>query len=60
MVVAQALERHAKSCLAAGVELCNWRRDSGLAAMKCPDNSHYEGCASPCPNTCADPAASDE
>ncbi|CAK8694757.1 unnamed protein product [Clavelina lepadiformis] len=52
----ESLESYASECQKRGIKLCNWRADTGFA-MECPANSHYEGCATACPNTCASPLA---
>ncbi|XP_076804784.1 zonadhesin-like isoform X1 [Clavelina lepadiformis] len=57
-VLEMAFESYAAACQERGVSLCNWREITGTVRLNCPSNSHYEGCANPCPDTCSDPFAS--
>jgi len=49
----------AELCRAHGESVCDWRNETGLPTPSCPSNSHFETCASACPNTCFDPYATD-
>ncbi|CAK8673415.1 unnamed protein product [Clavelina lepadiformis] len=53
----EALEGYVTQCQQNGVRLCNWRLDMGIAEPSCPENSHYDGCATLCPDSCANPFA---
>ncbi|XP_063798279.1 IgGFc-binding protein-like isoform X2 [Pseudophryne corroboree] len=54
----QALEAYAAACRKQGVDLPDWRNATGCN-MVCPENSHYEYCATACPASCFDKAAPD-
>ncbi|CAK8674590.1 unnamed protein product [Clavelina lepadiformis] len=56
--LSQALETYAAECQSKGVKLCNWRNNNPTENIQCPSHSHYDGCASPCPDTCPSPFAS--
>ncbi|CAK8674588.1 unnamed protein product [Clavelina lepadiformis] len=56
--LSQALETYAAECQSKGVKLCNWRNNNPTENIQCPSHSHYDGCASPCPDTCPLPFAS--
>ncbi|XP_069497191.1 IgGFc-binding protein-like [Ambystoma mexicanum] len=51
-IFCQTLESYATDCQAAGATLYAWRTET-FCAMSCPENSHYELCADPCPVTCS-------
>ncbi|XP_059389537.1 IgGFc-binding protein [Carassius carassius] len=53
-LLCQALETYVDLCRREGVIITDWRRRLNCS-MSCPPNSHYEGCASPCPATCPYP-----
>uniref|UniRef100_H2Y2J7 VWFD domain-containing protein n=1 Tax=Ciona intestinalis TaxID=7719 RepID=H2Y2J7_CIOIN len=51
----EAIESYARECLSQGVQVCNWRqaipsRSSNFTM--CASNSHYNDCASGCPDSC--------
>ncbi|XP_043953834.1 zonadhesin, like [Gambusia affinis] len=55
VALCQAIESYADMCAAAGVPI-HWR-DNTFCPLKCPAGSHYEPCASACPQpSCQDPA----
>ncbi|KAM4714652.1 zonadhesin, like [Anableps anableps] len=55
VALCQAIESYADMCAAAGVPI-SWR-DNTFCPLKCPSGSHYELCASACPQpSCQDPA----
>ncbi|CAK8696725.1 unnamed protein product [Clavelina lepadiformis] len=54
----EAYEIYVTECQDHNVEICNWRRNLNINSIECPANSYYQGCASLCPNTCADPYGS--
>ncbi|XP_076799587.1 uncharacterized protein LOC143444282 [Clavelina lepadiformis] len=54
----EAYEIYVTECQDHNVEICNWRRNLNINSIDCPANSYYQGCASLCPNTCADPYGS--
>ena len=54
----QALQIYAAECQAREINICNWRVDTQSEEISCPANSHYEGCATPCPDTCSNPDVS--
>ncbi|XP_076814750.1 IgGFc-binding protein-like [Clavelina lepadiformis] len=58
LILEEALEVYAAECQFNDIELCSWRNDTKTAEIECPPNSHYDACASPCPDSCANPAAS--
>ncbi|XP_035672719.1 IgGFc-binding protein-like [Branchiostoma floridae] len=47
------------ACMAAGVEICDWRSDS-FCEKQCTRNAHYTGCEAGCPATCSNPSAPDQ
>nr|XP_026692192.1 zonadhesin-like isoform X3 [Ciona intestinalis] len=61
-VLQEALEAYAKECQRNDVGVCNWRNATGFIESDeyVPANSHFDGCASGCPNTCSNPRASDD
>ncbi|CAK8684363.1 unnamed protein product [Clavelina lepadiformis] len=56
--ITKAIESYVTACQEKGADLCNWRQELGRPSLECPPNSHYEGCALPCPDTCDNPSAS--
>ncbi|CAK8679751.1 unnamed protein product [Clavelina lepadiformis] len=59
-VITQIIESLIKECQEHDVKVCNWRQILNRPGMECLSNSHYEGCASPCTDTCANPTASSD
>ncbi|XP_074162904.1 IgGFc-binding protein-like isoform X3 [Sminthopsis crassicaudata] len=55
-VLCRALAAYARSCQAANLPVGAWRRRT-FCEMSCPENSHYEACASPCGASCTDSLA---
>ncbi|XP_077974758.1 IgGFc-binding protein-like [Styela clava] len=53
-VLIQALEEFVADCRDHIDGLCDWRERLRLPLPKCPANSSYRGCATGCPQTCAD------
>ncbi|XP_041082394.1 IgGFc-binding protein [Polyodon spathula] len=53
-LLCQATAAYAGTCLKEGIVVKDWRKITGCT-MKCQANSHYEACASPCPQTCPFP-----
>ncbi|XP_076799980.1 uncharacterized protein LOC143445052 isoform X4 [Clavelina lepadiformis] len=55
-----ALNEYASECHKKDDSLvdCDWMNKSNFTIV-CPDNQHYDGCGTACPNTCQDPFASD-
>ncbi|XP_041091095.1 IgGFc-binding protein-like [Polyodon spathula] len=51
-VVCKAISGYVTKCQEAGAQVYAWRKDTFCAPV-CPQNSHYELCASGCPSTCA-------
>ncbi|KAK2910366.1 hypothetical protein Q8A73_008081 [Channa argus] len=50
-VLCQAITAYMSACQTVGAKVYSWRT-SQFCAVKCPINSHYEVCATPCPATC--------
>uniref|UniRef100_A0A8C4T5G8 IgGFc-binding protein-like n=1 Tax=Erpetoichthys calabaricus TaxID=27687 RepID=A0A8C4T5G8_ERPCA len=50
-LLCQAFSAYAEACLKEGIVIKDWRKLADCP-MDCPENSHYESCASPCPVTC--------
>uniref|UniRef100_H3A4Z5 Tectorin alpha n=1 Tax=Latimeria chalumnae TaxID=7897 RepID=H3A4Z5_LATCH len=55
-MLCQALNAYAARCQQEGAPPAQWRRP-GLCEIPCPENSHYEQCATACPASCADTTA---
>ncbi|XP_031817456.1 IgGFc-binding protein-like [Sarcophilus harrisii] len=55
-VLCRALAAYARSCQAANLSVGSWRSQT-FCEMSCPENSHYEACATPCEASCSDSLA---
>ncbi|CAK8686976.1 unnamed protein product [Clavelina lepadiformis] len=60
LLLEKVLKNYAAVCQEHDVALCDWRNKTSTVRLNCLSNSHYVGCASPCPDTCSDPFASAE
>ncbi|XP_041925418.1 zonadhesin, like [Alosa sapidissima] len=50
----EAIEAYVNECQDRGVTIGSWR-NSTFCPLKCPDNSHFESCVSPCQPSCVLP-----
>ncbi|XP_074837544.1 IgGFc-binding protein-like [Carettochelys insculpta] len=55
-VLCETLGAYTESCQAANLTVGQWRTDQ-FCGVTCPENSHYEPCASACPASCMDSTA---
>ncbi|XP_029432759.1 IgGFc-binding protein-like [Rhinatrema bivittatum] len=56
IILCQALNAYAATCMRQGANISDWRIASGCS-LTCPENSHYESCGNACPATCSDRTA---
>ncbi|XP_063798275.1 IgGFc-binding protein [Pseudophryne corroboree] len=53
LILCQALETYASTCLNEGVKLYDWRAPSGCPKICEDKNSHYNACGNACPAYCS-------
>ncbi|XP_040269674.1 IgGFc-binding protein-like [Bufo bufo] len=54
VIVCEALESYASTCMSQGIKIYDWRTPSDCPKI-CEDlNSHYNACGNACPATCTD------
>ncbi|XP_041425750.1 IgGFc-binding protein-like isoform X2 [Xenopus laevis] len=53
VILCQALDVYASTCLKHGINISDWRTPSSCP-KKCGENSHYEACGNSCPATCSE------
>ncbi|XP_075462272.1 IgGFc-binding protein-like [Ascaphus truei] len=56
VILCQALEAYASTCMKQGVTIYDWRTPSDCP-KNCDTNSHYEACGNACPASCFDRTA---
>ncbi|KAM3921837.1 IgGFc-binding protein-like [Leptodactylus fuscus] len=54
VMLCQALESYARTCMSQGIKIYDWRTPSGCPKTCEDPNSHYNACGNACPASCAD------
>ncbi|KAM4016701.1 IgGFc-binding protein-like isoform 2-T2 [Anomaloglossus baeobatrachus] len=54
LILCQALESYASTCMSQGIRIYDWRTSSNCPKICEDPNSHYNACGNACPASCAD------
>ncbi|KAG8570023.1 hypothetical protein GDO81_014651 [Engystomops pustulosus] len=57
VILCQALEAYADTCMSQGIKIYDWRTSSDCPKICEDPNSHYNSCGNSCPATCTDKGA---